>query len=287
MAPSPDGRKLYVDGFDNRGELIRYDAASRQFVPYLSGISAGELDFSRDGKWVTYVSYPDGSLWRCRTDGSDKLQLTYPPISAVLPRWSPVGSQIAFVDEESGKLWKIMLIPSDGGTPTELYADRLNQADPSWSPDGKRLLFARFPPAGTTDKLDIRLLDLASHQVSVIACEEGLLSPRWSPDGQHILAVTENSKKLMLYDMKNSQWSEWINEPGAVAFPAWSPDGSYVYFGRVSTAEPSFRRVRVGENHSELLIDLKRFAAILQSHWPLERNHTRRVCASGAKSKHG
>jgi hypothetical protein len=69
--------------------------------------------------------------------------------------------------------------------------------------------------------------------------------------------MTENSKKLMLYDMKNSKWSEWVSEPGAVAFPAWSSDGSYVYFGRVSTAEPSFRRVRVGENHSELLIDLK------------------------------
>ena len=257
MAPSPDGKKLYVDGYDNRGELVRYDPASHQFVPYLSGISAGELDFSRDGKWVTYVSYPDGSLWRSRTDGSDKLQLTYPPLSAVLPHWSPDGTQIAFVDQERGKQWRIMLVPSGGGTPTDAYPENLNQVDPTWSPDSKRLVFGRLMTPGTTDKVDIRVLDLASHQIAVIPGSEGFYSPRWSPDGQHILALSENSKKLVVYDAKTGKWSEWINEPGTIGFPAWSWDGRYVYYDRVSTDQPSSRRVRLGENHSELLIDLK------------------------------
>ena len=61
----------------------------------------------------------------------------------------------------------------------------------------------------------------------------------------------------MLYDLNTKKWSEWIDEPGAIAFPTWSRDGHYVYYDRVSTNEPSFRRGRVGENHSELLIDLK------------------------------
>jgi serine/threonine protein kinase len=45
--------------------------------------------------------------------------------------------------------------------------------------------------------------------------------------------------------------------PGAVHFPTWSRDGRYVYYGRVSTSEPSFRRVRLGESHSELVVDTK------------------------------
>jgi dipeptidyl aminopeptidase/acylaminoacyl peptidase len=91
----------------------------------------------------------------------------------------------------------------------------------------------------------------------VLAGSEGLFSPRWSPDGQHILAMTESSKKLMLYDVNTKKWSVWIDEPGAIHFPAWSRDGRYVYYGRVSTSEPSFRRVRLGENHSDLVIDTK------------------------------
>src|SRR5207244_8023265 len=52
---SKDGKKLFVMGQQTRGELVRYDAKSRQFLPFLAGISASEADFSRDGQWVTYV----------------------------------------------------------------------------------------------------------------------------------------------------------------------------------------------------------------------------------------
>ncbi len=257
MAPSPDGKKLYVDGYDQRGELVRYDAKLHQFVPYLSGISAGELDFSPDGKWVAYVSYPEGSLWKCRPDGTERLQLTYSPIQAVLPKWSPDGTQIAFVDGESGNLWRILLIGSDGGTPKEAYPDSRSQVDPTWSADASKLAFGRVAVAGATGKMDINVLDLQAHKISVIAASENLFAPRWSPDGQHIVAMTEDSKKLVLYDLNTQKWSDWLDEPGAIHFPTWSRDGRYVYYARVSTNEPSFRRVRIGENHSESLIDLK------------------------------
>src|SRR5436190_18706094 len=46
---STDAKKLFVMGQQTRGELIRYDAKSRQFVPFLAGISASQVDFSRDG----------------------------------------------------------------------------------------------------------------------------------------------------------------------------------------------------------------------------------------------
>src|SRR5262249_25982134 len=76
-------------------------------VPESPGISAEHLDFSRDGTWVVYVTYPEGSLWRCKVDGSQRLQLTYPPMRASLPRWSPDGKQIVFTAGGAGKPWKI------------------------------------------------------------------------------------------------------------------------------------------------------------------------------------
>ncbi len=71
------GKRFLPSPIQPRGELVRYNAKSGDFVPYLGGISAGELDFTRDGQWVAYVTYPDNTLWRSKVDGSERLQLTY------------------------------------------------------------------------------------------------------------------------------------------------------------------------------------------------------------------
>ena len=95
---SPDGKRLYVVGSQTRSELVILNSVSGQFVPYLSGISAADVSFSRDGKLAAYVASPEGTLWRSSLDGGDRTQLTFPPLHATLPRWSPDGKQIAFFE---------------------------------------------------------------------------------------------------------------------------------------------------------------------------------------------
>jgi Tol biopolymer transport system component/DNA-binding winged helix-turn-helix (wHTH) protein len=254
--PSPDGRRVFAEGVQSRGELVRYESRSRQFAPFLSGISAGELDFSRDGKWVAYVSYPDRTLWRSRIDGTEGQQLTYAPVAAFLPRWSPDGGQIAYVDLQSARPWKIFLISAQGGTPQGLLAGKETFSDPTWSPDGKRICFGRSPYADVSTK-KIEVLDLKSKQISAIPGSENLYSPRWSPDGQYLAGLSADSKKLLLYDFKTQKWTDWINEPGAIGFPTWSRDGRYVYYDNTSTEKAAFLRVKVGQTRPEVLIDLK------------------------------
>ncbi len=101
---SLDGKKIFVFGWHQRGELVRYDSASRQFVPLLDGISASDVSFSRDGQWIAYVTLPGYELWRSRVDGSDRLQLISSSGNTLsqLPRWSPDGKQIAFISESHG-----------------------------------------------------------------------------------------------------------------------------------------------------------------------------------------
>jgi eukaryotic-like serine/threonine-protein kinase len=81
--PSHDGKKIFAVGFQNRGELIRYDSASKQFLPALDGISVIDVTYSADRKWMVYLSYPDATVWRSRADGSERLQLTFNPPIAV------------------------------------------------------------------------------------------------------------------------------------------------------------------------------------------------------------
>ncbi|HZD31386.1 MAG TPA: protein kinase, partial [Candidatus Angelobacter sp.] len=134
--PSKDGKKLFVVGHDLRGELVKYNPKSSQFLPFFGGISAEYVAFSKDGQWVAYVSYPEGALWRSKVDGSERLQLTFPPNQAVLPRWSPDGKSIVYFEVPPGKPSRICEVSPAGGTPRPLMPDDPSpQADPTWSPE--------------------------------------------------------------------------------------------------------------------------------------------------------
>ena len=232
---SPDGKKLFVEGHVLRGELVKYDIKSNQFLPFLSGISAGELDFSRDGKWIAYVSYPDGTLWRSRADGSERLQLTFPPVSVFLPHWSPDGTQIAYIDTQGGQSFRIFLISAQGGTPAQVLSEKEYQVDAHWFPDGKRMIFGRTPwIPGSSEKVVLQVLDLDSKQVSTIPGSENLYSPHLSPDGKHLAAFSSDNKKLLIFDFKTQKWTSWINDrcssKSTVKFPFL-----YLFFNSLST----------------------------------------------------
>ncbi len=250
VLPDVSGRRLFVEGIQSRGELVRYDATSKQFVTFMGGISATDLAFTRDGNWVTYTSVPDGILWRSRVDGSERLQLTYPPAAASLPCWSPDGTQIAYISAQLGKPWKIFLISAQGGSPEELLQENVSEIDATWSPDGTQLAFGRLSSMNTATKV-IQVVDLKTRHVSKLAGSEGLFSPRWSPDGRYMSAtVAEGSRKLMLYDFHTQKWSDWLSDP-SVNYPYWSKDSQYVYYDNFATDNPKCRRVKVGQHSAE------------------------------------
>ena len=256
IVPSPDGKKLFADGFQTRGELVRYDTQSRQFLPFLSGISAGELSFSRDGIWVAYVSQPDRTLWRSRADGSERLQLTYAPVVAALPHWSPDGTKLVFIDMQAGRPWKIFLLSALGGAPEEMLAENFYQEDADWSLDGKQMVYARLTLDRSTSTT-IQLLDVNSGQPSMIPGSQDLFSPRWSPDGRYLAALSSDSRRIVLFDFKTQKWSDWVSGPGARAYPSWSRDGKYLYFLTTGAENPGYYRVELGKAKPEPLVDLR------------------------------
>jgi serine/threonine protein kinase/Tol biopolymer transport system component len=252
---SKDGKKVFVLGQQTRGELMRYDASARHFVPFLAGISAAQVDSSRDGQWVTYVTFPENTLWRSRVDGTERLQLSYPPLQASLPRWSPDGSRIAFMASRPGKPWKIFLVSAAGGSAQELMTEERIEADPTWSLDGNSLCFGRMPfqEFGSSGPVAIQVLDLKTSQISTLPDSDGLYSPRWSPDGRYIAAMPPDSNKLMLFELATKRWLELAK--GAFGFPNWSRDGKYLYFENFTQAE--IRRIEIRTQKSESIADLK------------------------------
>jgi len=255
--PSRDGKKLFVQGWRPRGELLRYDSKSGHYAPYLSGISAMGLDFSRDGEWVAYNDASDGTMWRSKVDGTQKLQLVFSPMLAYLPRWSPDGRHIAFFGHPPGEPWQIYFVPAEGGAPELIYRTGTNLADPTWSPDGKSLAFGEN--SLNNQGSAVYLLDLKTRNASKLPGSDGLYSPRWSPDGRFIAAITLDSLKLMLFDLTSQKWTELAKI--FVAYPVWSKDARYLYFDGILDNQEGYFRVRITDGKLERIFSLKGFQA--------------------------
>jgi Tol biopolymer transport system component len=160
------------------------------------------------------------------------------------------GSLLAFKSVQS---WTVV----SGSEQGAIYFSREPPA--AWSPDGKQLAFGR---RGLTTG-GIYIVDLSTRQMSLLPGSENIYSPRWSPDGNDLAALNTDSTRLMLFNFKTQKWSEWIKE-SCLGFPNWSSDGKYVYYDTAFSEKSSYRRVKVGEGSSELLIDLRglrRYAA--------------------------
>jgi Tol biopolymer transport system component len=255
--PSRDGKRLFVQGWQPRAELVRYDAKSGQFAPYLSGISAMGLDFSRDKEWVAYNDFADGTMWRSKVDGTQKLQLTFPPMQAYLPRWSPDGKQIAFFGHPPGEPSQIYVIPAAGGSPELIYRRGTNLADPNWSPDGNSLIFGEN--ALSNQGSAVYVLDMKTRNASKLPGSDGLFSPRWSPNGRYVVAITLDSLKFMLFDFTTQKWTELAKAKGFLGWPNWSRDGHYLYFHGILEKEEGYFRVQITDRKLEQVLSLKGF----------------------------
>lgn len=251
--PSRDGKQIFAVGESLRGELSVYDSKSDQFQSYFKGISAGLTDFSRDGQWVTYVTHPQGMLWRSRVDGSERLQLTFPPMGPIgVPKWSPDGRFIAFCD--MGEERKIYLVSADGGSPLLLLSGDFWPCDPTWSPDGKSIAYGGAHISSTPGgvRSEVRILDLDTKQSRTIPGSKGLFSPRWSPDGRYLAAVSDDNERVFLYTFETGGWKQLPlqeSRSGGVGWPAWSHDSRHLYVDN----ESGVYKFRIPDGGAELV----------------------------------
>jgi eukaryotic-like serine/threonine-protein kinase len=163
MAPSRDGDGMFAVGRLAQGAMHFYDEKEKRFLPFLEGLPATQLVVSPDRKWMTYTDYPRGYLWRCKIDGSEKLQLT--DTYAQMPTWSPDSKWIAYTD------WhEISRVGVESGAPEKLTSEGFVELLPSWSPDGKSIYFNDYPIAG---HMRIRILDLETRKVSTMPGSDG------------------------------------------------------------------------------------------------------------------
>ena len=258
LAPafSPDGKKLFVIGQQLRGELQRLDSKSGHFVPFLNGISADFVEFSRDGAWLLYVAYPEGTLWRCRPDGREPLQLTFAPIEVMMPHWSPDGKRILFHGPGGGHD-EVYIVSAQGGEPLPIARNSgRRMMGPTWAPDGNSIMYSDYPFFGADpSKIAIHILDLRTKLITDVPASQGDFAPVWSPDGRYTAASTVRGSRILIFDFQTKQWSDVAE---GWDLKKWSRDGEYLFFMRHGD-DPAIMRLRVGDRKAKEVASLRNF----------------------------
>jgi Tol biopolymer transport system component/DNA-binding winged helix-turn-helix (wHTH) protein len=260
---TPTGHQIFFLGLDARSELLQYNPESKLFLPNNNILNSAQfVRFSPDGQWVAWISLRGSTLWRSRTDGTRRLQLTSAPMEVYMMQWSADGRRLVVMGREPGKLWRLYQVNAEDGDLRPLLNEKRNEADPSWSPDGTQIVFGRPPDvmAERSQPKAIYLLDLKTGTFVPLPGSEGLFSPRWSPDGRYIAAIPLGQRKLMLFDFTTKTWKTLVPQPAAD--PIWSHDGHWIYFHDFLEESQTIYRASVPDGHVERVAGLGNLQSI-------------------------
>jgi Tol biopolymer transport system component len=111
----------------------------------------------------------------------------------------------------------------------------------------------------------LHIVDLRSHSDTKVKGSEGMFSPRWSPSGRFIVALSVKSESLMIFDQKTERWEELVRQ--RTAYPLWSRDEQYLYFSSQQNKNASFYRVRRSDHRLEPLATINVQPGLAPSPW--------------------
>jgi len=200
-------------------------------------------------------SIPHNSILLMKADGSNrKVLFDDPQRNAIAPVWSPRGDEIAFglaeffqmIPGRQDLTSQLAMIRSDGSGLRVLAAAGDHAGFPSWSPDGKRLVYR----TSAAKEKGLRIIDLATERVTELTNGPQTDNfPAWSPVGDQIAFTSDRDGDYEIYTIRpdGTSLKRITQSPGNDAHLAWSHDGKWIAF---ASARAGFKDEMVLHPHN-------------------------------------
>jgi serine/threonine protein kinase/Tol biopolymer transport system component len=269
LAWSTDGRRVLAigGGTHDQIELLRSAPDRKQFLPMLKLGEVFGAKLTPKGDWLALVlpGVHSWTLWRSRPDGSERTQLASDfPGGIDVPRWSPDGTKIVFQGAREGRPWNILVVPAAGGITQEVLPSDQVHEFPDWLPDGESIVYYTPPVKGGALAEDggISILDLKTRKATRVPGSDGLMYPRPSFGGRYLAALSEDQKKVMLFDFQTRDWKQIASNGKLFYYLEPTRDGKYLYFQDLLESGQPLYRIRAGDWRLERVMS---FDSLLQA----------------------
>ncbi|MBT4910750.1 Tol-Pal system beta propeller repeat protein TolB [Pelagibacteraceae bacterium] len=182
---SPDGEKIVMSfAKDGNSDIYTMDLKTR-VVERITDHSSIDTSpsFSPDGNFIAFNSDRSGlqQIYVMRSDGSGVKRITFGNGIYGTPVWSPRGDLIAFTKMRKGRFY-IGVMRVDG-TGERLLTENYYQEAPSWSPNGRVLVFYRETKAGLKGEgfsAKLWSIDITGYNERQLLTKTDASDPSWS-----------------------------------------------------------------------------------------------------------
>ena len=182
---SPDGKKIIMSfAKDGNSDIYTMNLETR-VVEKITDHSSIDTSpsYSSDGKYICFNSDRSGlqQIYVMRSDGSNVKRITFGKGLYGTPVWSPRGDLIAFTKVHKGKFYIGVMRPDGSGE--RLLTENFYQEAPSWSPNGRVLIFYRETKSDSEGKgfsAKLWSIDLTGYNERLIKTETDGSDPSWS-----------------------------------------------------------------------------------------------------------
>ena len=225
---SPDGRRIayYIDGATGGINITNDDGAWLIFAADNTEFFFHQQpSWSPDGSKLAFIGWTSETrdLYVIDIDGGNLTQLTDTPTGDEWsPSWSPDGSKIIYYLRPTDGNREIRVIDAEGGNPTRLTTGGSNDLQPSFSPDGERILF-------TSDRSgisDVHVMNANGSGITRLTSKPEFDGrPSWSHDGDRIVfySLRDGNREIYIISASGTNLTRVTDNEASDSTPRWAP----------------------------------------------------------------